>query len=286
MEPAMVAAALEVANKDVIDKLTQFSLETSPSPLGWRFMEKIIQLPITIPPPTDRGVLFYLNSLTSAGPVGAQVIGPTEIRVKKYQQIFREAKNLVDVDQLTEKLSSEASAEERPAIAEASNQRYIEKFSDRDPAVRQLVELATAPIGRNPRQIKRYINVFRFYAALRRVLKNEARAFGATIAFPSDAQLAKFITLMIQWPHALDSLRISSSKLTGKDATQKGDSLLSELEKASRAVKATKKTKKNEWTELLKKHGLPTDGWLASDEFKDFLATEPTLGGSEGCGLW
>src|SRR5262249_4200827 len=286
MEPAMVAAALEVANRDVIEKLAQFSLETTPSPLGWRFMEKIIQLPITIPPPTDRGVAFYLNSLTSGGPANAPQPHPTEEKVKKYQQIFREAKDLTDVDQLTEKLSTEAPIEDRLAIAEASNQRYIEKFSDRDPAVRQLLELAMAPIGRNPRQIKRYINVFRFYAALRRVLKNEARAAGVTAVFPTDAQLAKFIALTIQWPHALDCLRISSSRNGQEADSKRTESLLSGLEKASRSLKATNKDKRGNWVELLKDQNLPVDGWLATDEFREFLAADPPLSGLESCELW
>jgi len=286
MEPAMVAAALEVANKDVIEKLTHFSLESSPSPLGWRFMEKIIQLPITIPPPTDLGVAYYMNSLTSSEAMPSLAARPQEIKVRQYQQAFQAAKNLTDVDQLTEEFIAEASGEDRLAIAEASNQRYIEKFADRDPAVRQLVELAMTRIGRNPRQIKRYINAFRFYAALRRVLKNEARASGTKREFPTDVQLAKFIALTVQWPHALDSIRASRGRFTQGVHAEKNESLLATLEKDSRTIKDQPQNQVSDWQEYLRTQGLPTDGWLASREFREFLASEPPLAGLEGCGLW
>jgi len=52
MEPGMVAAALEVANKEVIEKAKQMGVVDSTAPVGWRFMEKIVQMPIMIPPPT------------------------------------------------------------------------------------------------------------------------------------------------------------------------------------------------------------------------------------------
>jgi hypothetical protein len=43
----MVAAALEVAHAEVISKLPEYSTHT---PIGWKFMDKFVQLPIVIPP--------------------------------------------------------------------------------------------------------------------------------------------------------------------------------------------------------------------------------------------
>ncbi len=57
---------------------------------------------------------------------------------------------------------AQASPEERLVVAEASKQKYAEKFTDRDPLIKQFVEEVVGRFGGSPIQIKRYINVFRF----------------------------------------------------------------------------------------------------------------------------
>ena len=56
MEPRVVAAALEVANSDLINRMRQLGFGDESAPLGWRFMEKIVQLPLVLPPPTKIGM--------------------------------------------------------------------------------------------------------------------------------------------------------------------------------------------------------------------------------------
>jgi hypothetical protein len=51
IEPAVVAAHIETAHKDLVDKLVSQGMVTDWSELGWRFLEKIIQLPLALPPP-------------------------------------------------------------------------------------------------------------------------------------------------------------------------------------------------------------------------------------------
>lgn len=60
----------------------------------------------------------------------------------------------------------------------------------------------------NPRQIKRYVNVFRFYSFLtyRRALAGAEPA--------SDAEVAKLAALTIHWPHLLSLLVMESDGTT------------------------------------------------------------------------
>lgn len=54
----------------------------------------------------------------------------------------------------------------------------------------------------NPRQIKRYVNVFRFYSTLRHSLQVDGVATQEEL--PSDEMMAKFVALSVHWPHAMD----------------------------------------------------------------------------------
>ena len=66
MEPHVVAAALEVANSDLIKRMDELGLGDRSAPMGWRFMEKIVQLPLVLPPPTRIG-LAQLHGPACAG---------------------------------------------------------------------------------------------------------------------------------------------------------------------------------------------------------------------------
>ena len=61
MDTEMVAASLEVAHEQVISKLPTYPTHM---PIGWRFMDKFIQLPISIPPVYDmQNYIHYLFSI-------------------------------------------------------------------------------------------------------------------------------------------------------------------------------------------------------------------------------
>jgi phospholipase C len=294
MEPAMVAAALEVANKDIILRANQLSLEDSSIPLGWRFMEKIVQLPVIVPPPTALGVKRYMASLTGTpsrglGPTGANVATdtpPDEEKVKQWKAKLAPSTGAAEIQRIADHLSEEASAEDKGAIAEASKQRYAEELTITDPAVSKFVESVIGLTGESPRQIKRYINVFRFYSTLRYNLRADSIASGLGVKFPTDEALAKFIALSIKWPHAADCLRISVN--TGMDPAKniKQASLLMLLEEKSRILQGDEADLSVKWLEFLKTEGFPADGWMATRAFRQFLAQGESMGEMERCGLW
>ena len=329
MEPGMVAAALEVANKEVIEKALEMGLADSTVPVGWRFMEKIVQLPITIPPPAKGGKESYVKSLTGVyeANVGSvkmfpelpgtpRVAGPSpnlagifppmegvsigkvlrdqvrerelaleplnETEVLKYVSEM-EGKTLGEVEEKSAKILAEVAQEKRRAAAEASKRVYARTFSERDPAMMEFVNEVAELVDWNPRQIKRYVNVFRFYSTLRHSLRVDGTVTDAEI--PSDKVLAKFVALSIQWPHAVDCLRVKRD-VKGGETNGRRMTVLELLELQSRKTAEAGETPEMAWEKFVGKDGLGLGAWAARRGFREFLSRGESLCEKEGHGLW
>jgi hypothetical protein len=287
MEPGMVAAALEVANKDVIEKALEMGLMDRSAPVGWRFMEKIVQLPITIPPPTKRGRDSYVESLVGSSQVGSfkagssEPVAPVEAAAPKEEEVREfiqqmQGKSLAEVEQKSLKVVAEAPTEKKRAAAEAGKRVYANTFSERDPAIAEFVQDVAELVDGNPRQIKRYVNVFRFYSTLRYGLR--ADGIVAASDFPTDKVLAKFVALNIQWPHAVDCLRVK--KILG--AKGEAISRLQYLEEESARIAG--EACDEEWKTAVDKSG--AGSFAAASAFREFLKKGESLGKSLGQGLW
>jgi hypothetical protein len=302
MEPGMVAAALEVANKDVIDKAKEMGVVDSTAPVGWRFMEKIVQMPVMIPPPTKHGRDMYVESLvgavvapdadgTKAVAVAAAVAMPTtpsprqdvpppkENEVQKYVQQMKGV-NLAEVEKKSLEIVAAAPAEERRAAAEAGKRVYAQTFSERDPLIANFVQECADLVEGNPRQIKRYVNVFRFYSTLRYGLRADGVAQESEL--PSDEVLAKFVALSIQWPHAMDCLR-------GKHHVESDGRMVSRLEYLegeSAKIAGNDVAGDESWKKIIEGIGPGMGPWAQARAFRTFMARKGSLGRSGGHGLW
>ena len=329
MEPGMVAAALEVANKEVIEKALEMGLADSTVPVGWRFMEKIVQLPITIPPPAKGGKESYVKSLTGvyeanvgsvrmfpevpserqipasqgnlAGALGMtggvsiskvlrDVVRERELAVEPLNeaQVLKyisemEGKTLGEVEEKSAKILAEVTQEKRRAAAEASKRVYARTFSERDPAMMEFVNEVAELVDWNPRQIKRYVNVFRFYSTLRHSLRVDGSLKEEEI--PSDKVLAKFVALSIQWPHAVDCLRAKKDAKTG-ETNGRRTTVLELLELQSRKTVSEGETVDGVWEKYVGKDGLGLGAWAARRAFREFLSRGESLCEKEGHGLW
>ncbi len=318
MEPGMVAAALEVANKDVIEKAQEMGFTDPAVPVGWRFMEKIVQLPITIPPPTKGGRKSYVESLTGfrewnaafaqilengldapdrglgiglaavsrikemATQQGAEPKPLDETEVKQYMGEL-EGRSLGEVEAKSAKALAEAAPEKRRAAAEASKRMYAQTFSERDPAMAEFVNEVADLVDGNPRQIKRYVNVFRFYSTLRHSLRVDGTV--AADELPSDRVLAKFVALSIQWPHAVDCLRVRKDAKAGTANGHKV-TVLELLESESRKPATDIAATDEAWEKYVGKDGLGLGTWAAKRTFREFMARGESLCQKEGHGLW
>ena len=281
MEPEMVAASLEVSYQELADKLKRIAAARDRAPLGWRFMEKIVQLPLTIPPPSGPGMEQYLESILGAKPETEEPeVAPAEELVQRYEKRIEKADDLKDVETMTlQGLEGRLTRKQKAAFREAGKRVFSRKMTSSDPLVQQFVVDAMSWSAANPRQAKRYINLYRFYAALRYAYQVDGLYKDSQVAVPSDAVLAKFVTLAIHWPQAISWLWTLQDGQT---------SCLAKLETQARQLQDSPPEDGSidqAWREFLEGLQLDQD-WTVDSDFRRFLATGEPLADYQGCRLW
>ena len=289
LEPRMVAAAMEVANEDLITKSNDLSVVIDETSVGWRFMEKVIQLPIVVPSATESGTKQYLDSLIGSSSEGSAEENiphrPKRQDVDRFTAEFTSAATIGDVDKITDRLLESAGDQDTTAIVEASKRSYLQKYQQRDPVVREFLSSALLEFHANPRQAKRYLNLFRFLATLRQSIGLDLKAAGQVRPMPPDAALTKFVIMNIEWPQAVECLGKTVEE--SKDGKRTNVRLLVKLETIAKSVGSLNDDEADcEWVKQLKPLGLNLGAWGMSRRFRQFLATGDSLGAWEGSGLW
>jgi hypothetical protein len=203
IDDEMVAAALDKAHGDVIAKLPGYAKSTS---LGWRFMDKFVQLPFIIPPSTASELNGYTESLLSQD--GDRTDIDIETRDLAAQVVERgnnesaPAENVVEQVAVREPLTINQRAtlkKDVEVIQEMS--RNISQFSDQEKSIRELIVSGARDFSTNPRDLKRFVNLFRFYYFLR------AAREGRKEQVPSLEQMCRWIILSLRWPEVVRWLR-------------------------------------------------------------------------------
>jgi hypothetical protein len=288
MDPDMVAAALEEAHAKVIAKLPA---DVSSTPIGWRFMDKFVQLPFVIPPADPQDLQDYARSLLSErrrhrdrdpaiqaalNDVLQAAEAPSQVR----QAVERAAQEHgLDEDQQYEVRVRAEHEEERRVI-----DRGIERFSDRDSEVRRIV-LDTAPdFSHNPRELKRFLNLYRFLYFLTWARKGRGRDA------PSEDQLRRWIVLSLKWPEVVRWIRRSYGGREAGRPEFRRPSRLKQLEEFG----ASSQDQAAWQAAITARFRLTVDKapWIADDGLRQFFKTESGLEESarlstaEGNGLW
>ncbi|HKA85235.1 MAG TPA: P-loop NTPase fold protein [Acidimicrobiales bacterium] len=228
IEPAVVAAHIETANRDLMAKLEEFDVSGGWQRLGWRFLEKIVQLPLALPQPRPGLARDYVLSLFGGSgdgrasgqgrearrPGGATEAGDIREAVKD-ELMALEARDATptlsaipheksEVEQRLRQQRGFDEDEARRIAEEVAIRRFASTYSDDDDEVRRvIVNEALGLPSRNPRDMKRLVNLFRFYALIvnqRRVL---VEAPSQSVVFE---QVARLAALTNRWPHLLNAL--------------------------------------------------------------------------------
>ena len=276
MEPDLLAAHVEVAYKDLVAALREGHEQADWETMGWRFLDKIVQLPLSLPPVGDEKYLDdYVRDLldmrTPAGSpgtgVGGQPLPPARQAtpgandagkaagpntttagpgpgdapvidqglVSQMERAIRlRDPNLDNLPDIGGDAQQEATGSSSPLLEEtvaAIDRVFSDLYSDA--AAWTAVRSVLPQLGSsNPRELKRYLNLFRFYSFIvyRRRLDG--------IPPPSGQQIAKTAALAIRWPQLLTAL----------SASRDGVKILGRLEAAAR--------KKEDWQDELKHAGL------------------------------
>lgn len=211
MDTEMVAAALQAAHKDMIAHLPS----DAGIPVGWRFMDKFVQLPFLIPPAVDAGLRQYTSSLLSTHkPAGVGLtLESTDLAADDFMQPVttrveadNEMKRLRDlgidrtfgVERVRARLDAQVAKAVRAKVDEG-----IKKFTDENEEIRVVVAKATAYFRGNPRELKRFVNAFRFNYFL--WWAHRAQGFRG----PTLDQLLRWSVLSMKWPEVVRWLRRS-----------------------------------------------------------------------------
>lgn len=161
MDNQVIASSIDVIYEDVIGKFPEYLLQTQ---VGWRYLEKFIQLPILIPPTKEAKFTKYVESLISD----------------------KEHSKAIDS---TYKRNHKSTAETEYHQNEAvSNQvgTDIEKLSK-----------AAYIFSNNPREVKRFLNLVTYYVNLHSEIKQISHPISN---LPTYEQIRRWIILILKWP--------------------------------------------------------------------------------------
>ncbi len=214
MEPEVVAAHVEQAYRELAEAMPESLREG----IGWRFLEKIVQLPLSVPLLDDDTELpSYVRALmgvheapkvaipepraATGGALDHELVARIEraIRARRpragtLDAIARAAQEGLGATP-GEKALGGLSVETRAA----ADRVFDDLYSDEN-AYRAIEAALPALSASNPRELKRYVNVFRFYS----FVTYRQQLAGARPA--TDAEVAKLAALAVRWPQLLSVL--------------------------------------------------------------------------------
>jgi KAP family P-loop domain/Putative peptidoglycan binding domain len=321
LEPAVVAAHVEVAYRDLVVSLKQGGLPNEWSTLGWRFLEKIVQLPLSLPLPEDSKHLKpYFDSLLRAPPADEpppppdrttsrpgpsragqpdpprpSSSGPTtpasqaeaapgmrgdegpELVDRLEAAIRRRTPTAPRLAQLARQAQDEVLEVERseliPATIEAANRVFADLYSDAN--ARQAIEQGALLLdSQNPREIKRYVNLFRFYTFIVQQRRLHASPGDDLPAVVDPLQISKLAVLAIRWPQLLNAL--------GRTLAKQDSTALAYLEGQARATGGAAGPGNAAWMTALVTaqlaragSGVEETGWPA--QLEHFLREDPAI---------
>ncbi len=288
MDPQMVSAALEKAHQDITTQLPRYDRQT---PLGWRFMDKFVQLPFTIPPPGPEKLSEYTDHLLHSEEV-EEIVAECEAEANKLTETITSAKDArTEAERVAAVVASRGHLEQ-PAVKAVERvlhnsfalrlqDKLSENFSDSQPVVQEMLREAARGFSTNPRDIKRLLNVVRFEYLLSRT-----RVAGDQ-PIPDAETMGRWIALSLRWPAFVRWLQWSPQAVPGKaDELPSGGIVRQRLETLERLSRAhpdfeTWRTKVHE--ELRLRVG--DVQWDTDPDLREFIAASHANQLSAGAGL-
>ena len=253
IDAEVVAASMEVVHAEIIEKLDKRSGE-----LGWRFLDKFVQLPFVMPrlhPDQREGYLRGLFAVPSREEV-------PELVAQANALASQASDGALPADEFAERVADlrPRLAAVEPEIARALGEQAVEQgardFSDDDPEVVVALASQMRYLSDNPRTIKRAVNLYRFhhFAAFAR------RVSTLPVNSATPAQIGRWIVVIIRWPQFVRWLQAEHDQ--GGPASQDVTSLIMET--------AAKTGDLKEFKQALVQGGI-TASWTDDLELLEFL---------------
>lgn len=259
----MVAAALDVAYKDIGEKVTNVS--KNHGSLGWYFMEKFVQLQFNIPILNKIQCQNFFKHLFKDE---EQELAPDNRLLE--EKVAKATEKINSTDDPIALLTPEMEELEndllkfKPEKAVFLKEKIIEKmaneFSDNDNELDGIIEELVPALGNSPRKIKRFVNLYRFYRFMQFSGQNKMlRDVGAN-------SLGRWIVIMIRWPQLVRAIQWEADTefITG----------ISSLERAQKVQDEINKSDNFEtWQARFKRNDEETH-WMADSSLYSFIKTD------------
>ena len=256
MEPDLVAAQIHVAYEKLFEQL-----EDHGDDLGWRFLEKMVQLPLALPEPQAPQVERFLDSILAIETEQriAEIAddAPEVVQARERIQAAETTGTLEGVGDAYEQVRKSYAAQGVRGDAIVQKAARLE-FADRfdDSTARDMLLRFARDLSGNPREIKRFVNVFRFYAYIDFWRRTQG------LETPGLDGAGKLARLAIGWPSLLSALAADVS-VNGTSAT-----LLQTLET----------TPDGEWQDIVVLAPARARGQLDKAALREVIRGEPHIG--------
>lgn len=206
MDRQVVARGIE-AEYAALKTLLEKEGDAAGRDYGLAFLDKIVQLWVTLPTPTTEGLDILLRTVagfpSGSGPDNAQLIA--RIRSEMAEEIRGiPADDRAAIAAAARRVEQRADADSRVA-ARWARQSFLSSFvapsAAESPEVWAAMQEGAACLERNPRQVKRFNNAFRLQLAL------ASGAFQVTFTRDQLGALARWVAIRLRWgalAHAMD----------------------------------------------------------------------------------
>ncbi|MEU6261430.1 P-loop NTPase fold protein [Streptomyces sp. NPDC047043] len=282
MEPEMVAAHIEVSYGSLVETLTGEDYWGEAAKLGWRFLDKIIQLPVSLPSLRSDQASQFLGTALVGGPARtSRVEANPEVddgTAHWIEEAIRQRQSsLQDISEAAASAQQQAGGDDpaatgfSPETQQAMRRELRRRLRPDNPEVQSVVATVAGKLTGNPREIKRFVNVFRFYAVIR-----QERVAAGLPAPDTLTAIAKLAVLAVRWPH----LRAALGRQIGP--TER-DTVLALLEApiAELPEEAGWSARREALQTVLTNAQIPDklrDCLLASEDLCQLLAAPPSIG--------
>jgi hypothetical protein len=256
MEPDLVAAQIHVAYEKLFEQLDDHGDD-----LGWRFLEKMVQLPLALPEPQAPQVERFLDSILAIETEQriAEIAddAPEVVQARQRIQAAETTGTLEGVGDAYDEVRKGYAAQGVRGDAIVQKAARLE-FADRfdDSTARDMLLRFAKDLSGNPREIKRFVNVFRFYAYIDFWRRTQG------LETPGLDGAGKLARLAIGWPSLLSALAADVS-VNDTSAT-----LLQTLET----------TPDGEWEKIVVLAPARARGQLDKAALRDVIRGEPHIG--------
>ena len=211
----MVAAHIEAAYADLVARMRERTGKTGGAvQLGWQFLEKFVQLPLTLPTIEPDRTKTFIESLFPSGAVTQEDrLEPPEpaasdVEIERAEQRIEAASSSLD-----EAIGTVGAPTSSAAEREARRRIVDRRMSLDSPEIEGIVEYAAHNLEPpNPREMKRFVNVFRFL-----VMIHTERALAGLPTTASLKEIAKLALISTRWPSLIAAL--AGETVPGGEAT-------------------------------------------------------------------